>query len=85
MQCIRFDGGDYAAIDHAGHAATIVAAYAELADAISLNSHRYAWREGPSVTIYRSVHSGDNSRLNKTTVCFPIIRLSKSKKRQKLR
>jgi AraC family transcriptional regulator len=85
IQCIRFDGGDYAVIDHAGHASTIVAAYAELADAISLEAQRYAWREGPSLTIYRSVHSGNNSLLNRTTVCFPIIRLAKSKKRQKLR
>lgn len=85
VQCLRFDGGDYAVIEHAGDASTIVAAYAELADAIERNSDRYAWREGPSVTIYRAVHSSANSLVNKTTVCFPIIKLSQSKKRQRFR
>ena len=72
IQCLRFDGGDYAVIDHAGDVSTIVAAYAKLADVINLDLNRIAWREAPFVTIY---HDGSDARPSKTTVCFPVVKL----------
>ena len=81
IQCLRFPGGDYAVLDHVGESFTIVAAFARLADAIKLGSDRYGWREGPFLTIYRTV-PGNDPRANKTTVCLPVTRLALSKKRQ---
>jgi AraC family transcriptional regulator len=84
FKCLRFNGGTYAVIEHAGPASTILAAYRRLLDALDLARDRYVWREGPSLTIYRAVRIGGNSLLNKTAVCLPVSRLQHRKKRQSL-
>jgi AraC family transcriptional regulator len=83
IQCLRFEGGDYAVVDHIGAAATLSTAFAKLADAINIDSDRYAWREGPFLTIYRTAR-GRNDSCTTTTVCLPVVRLQQSKKRQSL-
>jgi AraC family transcriptional regulator len=82
VQCLRFAGGDYAVLDHAGDAATIKAAFAALADAINIDSDRYSWREGPFLTIYGTADHGSHASRSTTTVCLPVVRIQPSKKRQ---
>jgi hypothetical protein len=82
LRGVRFDGGTYAVIEHAGPASTIMAAYRRLVDALVFAEDRFAWREGPALTIYRAVHTDASSLLNRTAVCLPVRRLRNSKKRQ---
>jgi AraC family transcriptional regulator len=84
IQCLRFEGGHYALIEHVGSPASLTAAYSALVVAINEKSNRYAWREGPSLTMYQNVHIGGDSQLNHTTVCIPVSQVRQRKKRQKV-
>jgi AraC-like DNA-binding protein/DNA gyrase inhibitor GyrI len=73
VRSFRFAGGMYAVVDHVGPASTLAVAYSRLFRAAIISPDRYIWREGPSVAIYRSMH---------TRLCFAVTKLHRSKKRQ---
>jgi hypothetical protein len=52
-----------------------MAAYSRLVHGIGLALDRYAYREGPSLTIYRRVHVNGDPLVNHTTVCIPVTSL----------
>ncbi len=82
IQCVRFEGGLYAMVDHVGSPDSLDAAYARLILTVDRKASQYSYRYAPSIRIFRGPEMEGNRRRDRTTICVAVTKTKNSKKRQ---